>query len=347
MPTEQELSEKTTSADDDYSELSAVQFASGENTAAAVEEAPVEPSPPQEENAKPDYILNAEREQEEITKRDREILEALDRVLRGAEEEKTPEKRKKRPAASMKLAAVTALGSGCGFVSMTLTLIMMAVALLILLFSGSEDFSLLLKLSPAAAIFFGTEILLSRLITGSDIKINVPCTIVTVLITVACIALYAALSKNIAETEHQMSNRSAQSFIYEESYSKLKKRADILKLNVEVNLNLENGKKRIAGELLPADDIDIIVELDGHYSTPLEFAEECSRIIDVYKDLEIPVDNFRFNSDTRLTSFALNVEGKFQQEFSAQKLSSLVRFVYLEDYDFIHDLEDFTEETDE
>ncbi len=339
MPTDQGLSEKEREAPEGFDDLSSVQF-----SAQITAEAQKTESPENINVRSADYLGQAEREQEEITRRDREILAALDKVLKNSSQT-LDLPRKKKPRHSLKRIAVAVIGKGCGLVSLSLTLIMMGITLICIFFSAEPDFTLLIKLAPAAAVFIGIEILLSWLISGRKIRINIPCTAITAVIIAGCCVLSAALSRSIAETEQQFSDRSAEAFIYEESYLKLKHKADILELSVKVDLNLEGGKKRTSQELFQSDDIEITAALDGLYASPEEFAKECAIIIGVYQELEIPVDNFRFTAETRLMSFSLDVEGKYQQDFSDRELSQLVRYVFIEDYDFISDLGDFTEET--
>lgn len=155
------------------------------------------------------------------------------------------------------------------------------------------------------------------------------------------------LSGNITETEQEFSNRAAEAMIYDKAYPLLKHTADISALTVDADLNLEGGKKRTDDVITSADDISINVALDGNYLSPAEFAAECGGIIRVFGDLDIPVDGFSFTAETRLMSFTLDIEGKFQQEYTDEKLTELVRYVFIEDYDYIQDLADFTEETSE
>lgn len=341
-PTEQELSEKEKTTPKGYDDLSAVQFSAQMTAEIKTDADSREAQPVQPE----DYLGQAEREQEEISRRDREILAALDKVLKN-NSQTLESPRVRKPRRSLRKIAVGIIGKGCGLVSLSLTLIIMGITLICLFFSANPDFTLLMKLSPVAAVLIGIEILLNWLISGKKIRINIPCTAITAAITVGCCILSAALSQSIAETEQQFSDRSAEAFIYEESYTKLKHKADILELTVSVDLNLEGGKKRTSQELYASDDIKIRAMLDGRYSSPGDFAAECARIIDVYRELDIPVDSFSFTAETRLMSFSLDVVGKFQQDLSDEKLTELVRYVFIEDYDFVHDLADFTEETSE
>lgn len=340
-PTDQELSEKEKDSglEEQYSELSDVQF-SAQITAEITTDT--------ENAAEVDDIIGAaEREQEEMTRRDREILAALDEVLKSTRQQPVTVQKEKKHRKSFKRIAVGVIGKGAGLVSMALTLIMMGTALICLFFSAEQDFSLLMKLAPAAAVFLGIEILLSWFASGRKIRINIPCTIIIAAVTAGCCVLSVTLNKSIVQTEQEFSDRMAEANIYDASYKKLRHTADISTLTVNVDLNLESGRKRTSEELYSSDKIEIEAVLDGSYSSPSDFAAECAGIIDVFRELDIPVDKFRFSCETRLMSFALNVEGRYQQDYTAEELTKLVRYVFIEDYDYIHDLADLTEESAE
>lgn len=340
MPTEQELKEKEQSdtRGEGYSEM---QF-SAHMTAEFTENIPLEST----DSAPADIMEQAEREQEEMTRRDREILAALDEVLqKNSIPLRQAAPKKKKP--DLRRFVVGTIRYGSGVVSLALTLILMGITLMCLLISGTPDLTLLIKLSPIAAVLLGVEIILSWLASGKKIRINIPCVCADIIIVAGCCIMAAALSDRITETEQQFSNRSAAASIYDMSYSRLKHTADISKLTVDVDLNLEGGVKRTDSELTTADDISIDVELGGRYTSPSEFAAECGSVMRVFSDLEIPVDDFYFTAETRLMSFAMSVDGRYQQEFTDEQLTELVRYVLIEDYDYIQDLSDFTEESDE
>ena len=61
----------------------------------------------------------------------------------------------------------------------------------------------------------------------------------------------------------------------------------------------------------------------------------------------MPVTNFSFVSESRLSSLRLDIDGLFQQDLSIEELTDKVNYISYEDYDYIEDLEDFTEFTDE
>ena len=331
MPTEQELKEKEPQPSG-MEGLSEMQF-----SAHITEEFSAEL--PETDDALDD-------EQEEMYRRDQELLAALDEVLnKSAEIPQPAPERKKR--IDLKRLSTAIMKRGAGIVSLAVTLIMMGVALICLLFSGTPDFSMLIKLSPIAAVLLGVEILLSWLASSKKIRIHIPSVCADIIITAGCCIMAVAMNSTITETEQQFSDRSAEAAIYDMTYPELKEAAEISKLTVSVDLNLEGGKKRTSGELTTADDISVDVELNGEYTEPSEFAAECGRVISVFRQLEIPVDIISFSAEERQRSYALTVEGKYQQDFTDEELTKMVHYVFIEDYDYIQDLADFTEETGE
>lgn len=339
-PTDQELSEREIGGgfQEQFSELSDMQF-SAQITAEIHTDADAQAG-------LDDIIGEAEQEQEEISRRDKEILAALDEMLKNSRQAPTPQQQKK-PRRNIRKFTVGVISKGAGLVSLALTLIMMGIALICLFFSAEQDFSLLMKLAPAAAVFLGIEILLSWLASSRKIRINIPCTVILAAVTAGCCVMSVTLNKSIVQTEQEFSDRMAEANIYDASYTKLRHTADISTLTVNVDLNLEGGRKRTSEELLTSDKIEIEAVLDGSYSSPADFAAECAGIISVFQELDIPVDNFSFSCETRLMSFSLDVKGRFQQDQTAEELTKLVRYVFIEDYDYIQDLKDLTEETGE
>lgn len=337
MSTEQELKEK------EKEELSDIQFSAHiteEYTAKLTGQAPDLPPGDIPETA-PEQPLP----EDEFSQRDREILAALDEMLQKNSAPPPTKPRKKRP--DLRRLTIGTMKRGAGVLSLAITLIVMGIALMCLLISGTPDLSLLIKLSPLAAVLLGAEILLSWLASGRKIRIHIPCVCADAAVVIGCCILAAVLSGNITEAEQEFSDRSAEAAIYDKAYPLLKHTADISAMTVDANLNLEGGKKRTDDTLTSADDISINIVLDGNYTSPEEFAAECGSILRVFSDLDIPADRFSFAAETRLMSFAMDVEGRFQQDYTDEKLTDLVRYVFIEDYDYIQDLADFTEETSE
>lgn len=341
MPTDQELLEKEQQAFPE--ELSDIQFSAHiteEFTAQAAQDIPGT-SP----ELSPEFTPEQPDPEDEIARRDREILAALDEMLQKNIAPAEAPQKKKRP--DLRRLTIGTMKRGAGVLSLAVTLVMMGITLMCLLISGTQDLSLLIKLSPIAAVLLGVEIILSWLSSGRKIRLHIPCVCADAAIVIGCCILAAVLSSTITETEQVFSDRSAEAAIYDKTYPLLKHTADISKLTVDVDLNLEGGKKRTDDSLTTADDIRVSVELDGYYTSSSEFAAECGSIMKVFDDLDIPADEFSFRAETRLMSFALDIEGKYQQDYSVEKLTGLVRYVFIEDYDYIQDLADFTEETGE
>lgn len=341
MPTDQELLEKEQQTFPE--ELSDIQFSAHiteEFTARTAQD--ITGTSPE---LSPELTPEQPDPEDEITRRDREILAALDEMLQKNSAPVEAPHKKKRP--DLRRLTTGTMKRGAGVLSLAVTLVMMGITLMCLLISGTQDLSLLIKLSPIAAILLGVEIILSWLSSGRKIRLHIPCVCADAAIVIGCCILAAVLSSTITETEQVFSDRSAEAAIYDKTYPLLRHTADISKLTVDVDLNLEGGRKRTDDSLITADDIRVSVELDGYYTSSSEFAAECGSIMKVFDDLDIPADEFSFSSETRLMSFALDIEGKYQQDYSVEKLTGLVRYVFIEDYDYIQDLADFTEETGE
>lgn len=283
----------------------------------------------------------AETAQEEMTRRDREILEALDEVLRRntAEPERKPRQRKPRPDIGRFIIGSTE--KGAGMITLALTLIFLGIVTLCVLVSGSGDYMLIAKLSPAAAVFMGLELLLGWFLPKKKLCVNIPCIAITAVIVAGSCILAASLNRSYTEIREERSGRIAADDIYEKSYTVLHHAADILTLSVEVVASPENDG---SGELVQGDRVNITIEFDGSYKTPEEFAQECRSVIDAYDSLGIPVMDYHFSAETRQTAFRLDVEGLFQQDRNASELAELVNYYYIEDFDYIPDIEDVTEE---
>lgn len=348
VPTKEQLTEMEASeaAQEVSEELSAVQFqerlaAEQEQTAVPEESQEFSGEAPQE-----NIIEQAAREQEEMTRRDREILAALDEVLqKNSVRSREPLRRTRRPVNWGRIAVGT-VRKGAGFLSLALTLIFMGVVLVCVMISAEPDYLLIAKLSPIAAVLVGAEMLLSWFVSGRKLRINIPCVCITAVIVAGCCIMSAALNKSDISGREEYNDRIVAAEIYAASYKELRHSADIMSLTVTADLNPDSRTKSI--ETLSAGDIiEITAVLDGNYSDPREFAAECRSVMDVYKELGIPVMNYRFSAETRLSSFKLDVQGMFQQDLTVEELAGLVRYIYVEDYDYIQDLEDIAEEETE
>ena len=288
----------------------------------------------------------AERTRAEIEQRDREFLAALDQVL---EKQKIRDAQPQTPPPPPRRnIAVGLVKKGVGMISLALILIFMGVVMLVCLFSHSPDYLLPLKLSPLAAVLIGLELLVGYLTSGKHFRVHIPSIAISALLVVSCCIMAAALNKSYSATKTDYNNRSVAAEIYDSSYKELRYVSDISVLKVDVNLNPDGVGSEKGMKALSADDtVNIFIELGGGFDSPAGFAAECKKIIDSYKILGIPVTNFTFINEGRLHSFKLEAEGKFIQDYSESKLTELVSYVYIENYDYIHDLEDYTEPAEE
>ncbi len=361
VPTKEDLEERQDAETEDLSELDPVQF-SAQFSAVAVSvqekpqpEAADAPETGQEllqqmEQAEQAQSVqtaqSVQSDMEEITRRDREILAALDEVLqKNSVHSREPRRRIRSPINFGRLAVGT-VRKGAGYLSLALTLIFMGITLVCVMISPEPDYLLIAKLSPIAAVIVGVEMVLSWFVSGKRLRINIPCVCVIAVVVIGCCAMSAALNRSDIEGRTEYSGRVIEAEIYEASYKQLRHSADILELSVSTDLNPDSAGKSM--ETLSAGDrVEITAVFDGSYTNPREFAEECRRVIKAYQELKIPVMSFHFSAQTRLSSFRLDVDGLFQQDMTAEELTELVRHIYIEDYDYIHDLEDITEETSE
>ena len=110
-----------------------------------------------------------------------------------------------------------------------------------------------------------------------------------------------------------------------------------------------DGNEKIKGiESLNADDIvNINVKFAGTYNSPELFASDCKKIIDGYKLMDIDVTNYYFSNESTFHSYKLNVEGRYTQDFSESRLAEMVNYIYIENIDYLDDISDFVEETNE
>lgn len=289
----------------------------------------------------------AERTRAEMEQRDREFLAALDQVLEKQKIRDVQPQTPPPPPPRRNIAAGL-VKKGVGMISLSLILIFMGVVMLVCLFSRSPDYLLPLKLSPAAAVLIGLELLVGYLTSGKHFRVHIPSIVISALLVVGCCVMATILNKSYSATKTDYNNRSVAAEIYDSSYKELRYVADISVLKVEVDLNPDGVGSEKGLEALSADDtVNIFIELGGAYDSPAGFAAECKKIIDSYKILGIPVTNFTFINEGRLHSFRLEAEGRFIQDYSESRLAELVRHIYVEDYDYLHDLPDYTEPPEE
>lgn len=287
-----------------------------------------------------------------IDARDREFLAALGAVLENSRQQSVsqPSMQSSVEESPVEKAAVGVVKKGVGVISLALILIFIGIVLICTLFSEQPDYLIPLKLSPVAAVLVGLELLAHYLASGKHFRVHVPSILISACIVVGCCVMASVLNDSYSESAAEYNNRSVAAEIYDSSYKELRYVADIAKLSVDVDLNPDGTGRKKGLEALTSGDIVIIkCELGGSYSSVKEFAADCKSIIDGYRFLDIPVTEFDFVNEGKLHRFALNVEGKFEQDYSENELAEIVDHIYYEDYDYIPDLEDFslTEETEQ
>lgn len=319
-------------------ELSSIQFSA--QYTEEIEKEENEPLPD-------DVLKQAAAAQEEIDRRGEEILAALDKVLgQTAARAEAPKKKPKNIRRDALKFTVGAVKSGAGLLSLALTLIFLGIVVVCVLISGSRDYLLIAKLSPIVLVFVGGELLLSWFMSGKRLRIHVPCICAAAAVAIAGGILSAALNNEETEIRVEQSGRIIAAQIYEQSYKELCRTVDIDALTVSADIAPGSGDK--SWDTLSAGDVvNIAVKFSGNYQNPREFAQECREVISAYRTMGVPVTNFSFVSESRLSSLRLDIDGLFQQDLSIEELTDKVNYISYEDYDYIEDLEDFTEFTDE
>lgn len=317
-----------------------------ENIGGAVTaDSPME-SPPVTDEARAfaEKSAEMEKQQAELREQDKKLLEALDNVL---EQQSSPTKESRKKTAKkpkIKFFVRTAANRGAGFLSLGMILIFMGIVALICLFSPAPDYMLLMKLSPVCAIIVGLELIVHLALTHGKICVNIPCLVISALITVGSCTMSTVLNQSYTEQEVLYNNRSIAGELYERSYDMLNKVADIETLNISVDLN-PDGTGKYKGTLSADDYVTVNVTLAGVYSSPKAFAVECKKIIDGYKKMDINVNYFNFSNDSQFNSYRLNLEGKYAQDFPISRLEERVNYIYIESNEFaLNDLEDSDDE---
>lgn len=281
------------------------------------------------------------RSQEEMDARDRDILAALDQML---ERHHAPQHHAKPQAEENPIEkfAVGVVRKGAGIVSLAVTLIFMGIVVICCFFAEAPDYLLPMKLAPVSAVLLGLELFIYHIASGRRFRVHIPAIVITALIIAGCCTMAVVMNDSYTVTKTDYNNRSIAAEIYERGYHELRHAAEIKEIEVEVELN-PDGIARIEGiDSLSADDIVVLtVTFSGAYNGPAQFAAECKTVIDAYRFLGIPVTDFHFISDSRFSSFRLDVRGQFMQDYSEADLINEVAYVYVEDYDYIEDLGDF------
>lgn len=282
--------------------------------------------------------------QEELDARDRHILAALDEMLA----KNNPQPKKPPEESGIEKFCLGMVRKGAGMISLSLILIFMGIVVICCFFSPDPDYLLPLKLSPVAAVLIGLELLVYHLASGRKFRIHIPAIVISALIVAGCCTMAVVLSGSYKESKEEYNNRSVAAQIYEKGYHELRHAADIEEINVDVELNPDGAANTAGIDALSVDDTVVInVIFGGTYSDPNDFASECKTVIDGYRFLGIPVTDFHFKNDSKFHSYRLDVNGLFMQDYSEAQLAEKVNHVYIEDFDYIDDLEDFDIETAE
>lgn len=295
------------------------------------------------------YNLKAIQTEKEIAlqkAQDEKLLKALDEVLekRSRQAEETSSK---RPRSKTERAGDSIKRKGVGFISLGLILIFLGFVMFFTLSSSAPNYTLLLKLSPVCAILIGAEILITVIVTRGRFRVNVVSLLISILLVVVCCLLCMKLGGEYKEEVVEYNNRTIAGQIYDKSYEKLKSVADINKLVVDVNLNPDGtGKTKGIEALSTGDIVTVDVELGGIFNSPRSFATDCKSIVDSYRGMGINVTKFSFKNKSKLRGYTLEVDGKFAQDFDVNRLVDMVNYVYIEDFNYIEDLEDYVENPD-
>lgn len=276
---------------------------------------------------------------------DRRLLEALDKALERRN--RTASEETKRPLTKTERAAATVSRKGVGFVSLGLILIFMGVVMIATLTASTPNYTLPIKLSPVCAVMIGAEIIITQAVTRGRPKISFTSLVLSVLLVAGCIILCLKLGGDYKEEVVEYNNRTIAGEIYDRSYERLRGMADIVSVDVEVDLNPDGtGKTKGIEALSTSDIVNVNIVLGGVYYTPRSFVADCRKIVDGYAEMEINVTNFRFRNESRLRAYSLDIEGKYAQNMDEHRLLEMVDFVYIDDYNYIEDMDDYVESDD-
>lgn len=286
----------------------------------------------------------ADKKQAEMEEQDKKLLAALDEVLEKRSRRMREEQKESVPR--VRQLAKSAVKKGVGFISLGLILMFLGIVMVCCLFSPAPNFLLPLKLSPICAVLIGVEILFSQVMTRGNFKINIPSVLISALLVVGCCVMCVSLNNSYKEEKEEYNNRSIAAEIYDRSYKELRYVADIASLEIEVDLNPDGSGRYKGIEALSTDDyVNIKLKFAGSFNSPRAFAVDCKKIIDGYRIMGINVTNFFFENSSARHSFSLSVEGRFLQDYTESRLEELVNYIYIEDYDFLGDLNDLEDET--
>lgn len=281
----------------------------------------------------------------EQAEQDQKLLAALDEVLRNRERRLAGDELK-RPRTRSERAVAAVQRKGVGFVSLGLILVFMGIVMIATLSAATPNYTVPLKLSPICAVLIGMEILITQVLTRGKLRVSIPSLAIAVIFVAGCCIICSKLGGDYQEEVFEYNNRTIAGEIYDRSYVQLKDLADITSVNVDVSLNPDGkGKLRGVEALSSSDIVDVSVEFGGVYDTPKNFAEDCKKVIECYRTMRIHITDFHFVNKSRLRSYSLDVEGQYAQDLSESRLEESVNYVYVDDYDYIEDLEDYVEAT--
>lgn len=314
------------------------------------ENPPTAPTPDVDESKiLAEQAAETEKQMAQQQEQDQRLLDALDEVLeKRSKRLNSEEQQRKRPRTFSEKAADTVAKRGIGFVSLGFILIFMGIVMIATLSAATPNYTIPLKLSPVCAILIGVEILANQILTHGRPRVHIPSVVISVLVVTGCCIICAKLGGDYKEETVLYNNRTMAGEIYDKSYKELKSMANIASVKVDVNLNPDGSGKIKGIEALSSGDIvDIDVEFGGVYNSPGDFAKDCKKIIDCYRLMGIYITDFHFKNESKLRSYTLNVEGKYAQDYDESRLEEDVNFVYVDDHDYIEDLDDYEETSDE
>lgn len=287
-----------------------------------------------------------ERQIAEQNEQDQRLFNAIDEALKRRNIGVAGNTAKNQNKSSQRVATAVAK-RGVGFVSLGFILIFMGIVMIVSLCSPVPNYTLPLKLSPVCAVILGVEIVITRTLSRGRARLNIPSLVISILMVVGCCILFNNLAGSFREEAVEYNNRTIAGEIYDRSYEKLKDLADIRSIEIDVNLNPDgDGKLHGVNALSSSDQVDVSVVFGGYYETPKHFVRDCKKIIEGYNLLDIHITNFQFQNKSTLRSYSLKLEGKYVQELDEDALAEMVNYVYVNDQDYIEDLDDYVESDD-
>lgn len=286
-------------------------------------------------------ISNEQQKTVELAPKDRQLLDALEDIIANSSNTSVKTGVQKRPLSVSERFAKEIVNKGVGIISLGLILITFGVIMICCLFSQAPDYLLPLKLSPIAAILLGIEILVTLLINHGRLKVNIISVVISGILVVGCCTMGVVLNHSYNEDKIEYNNRTIAAEIYDRSYKELRYITDIEAMNVEVDLNPDGtGVTKGLDALSAGDRVVVNVEFGGVYSAPNTFAADCKKIIEGFRIMGIDITDFHFANESAFHSYTLDVEGKYLQDYSESRLTEKVNHIYIEDTNYLEDLDD-------